>query len=64
MPGQQQFFFLTKKFNRVDAGIDGELLLLMVEDFDEFSALVSDPGDRLRIKKSIKILLETAPPVS
>ena len=36
----------------------------MVEDFAEFSAAVSDPGDRFRIKKTIKILTELAPPVS
>lgn len=36
----------------------------MVEDFAEFSAAVSDPGDRLRIKKMLKVLKETAPTVS
>ena len=37
-----------------EAGIDGELLWLMVEDFNEFSAIVTNPVERLHLKQFVK----------
>ena len=37
-----------------EAGIDGELLWLMVEDFNEFSAVVTNPVERLHLKQFVK----------
>lgn len=39
----------------LEAGIDGELLWLMVEDFNEFSAIVTNPVERLCLKKFVKM---------
>lgn len=38
----------------LDAGIDGGLLWLMVDDFNEFSAVVSNPVERLHLKRYVK----------
>ena len=42
----------------VDAGIDGGLLWLMVDDFNEFSAVVSNPVERLHLKRYVKNYIE------
>ena len=34
--------------------LDGELLWLMVDDFNEFSVVVTNPVERLHIKKFVK----------
>lgn len=38
----------------LDAGIDGGILWLMVDDFNEFSAVVSNPVERLHLKRYVK----------
>lgn len=38
----------------LEAGIDGELLWLMVEDFNEFSVIVTNPLERLSLKRFVK----------
>ena len=40
-------------FYELDAGIDGKLLWLMVEDFNEFSAIVTNPVERLYLKQFV-----------
>ena len=42
----------------LDAGIDGGLLWLMVDDFNEFSAVVSNPVERLHLKRYVKNYVE------
>ena len=37
-----------------EAGIDGKLLWLMVEDFNEFSAIVTNPVERLHLRQFVK----------
>ena len=39
-----------------EAGIDGEALNELVSDFEEFSALVTAPLARIRIKKFVKTM--------
>ena len=38
----------------LESDLDGELLWLMVDDFNEFSAMVTNPVDRLHLKKFVK----------
>ena len=38
----------------LEADLDGELLYLMVDDFNEFSAIVTNPVDGLHLKKFVK----------
>ena len=38
----------------LDAGIDGGLLWLMVDDFNEFSVIVTNPVERLHLKRYVK----------
>ena len=42
----------------LDAGVDGGLLWLMVDDFNEFSAVVSNPVERLHLKRYVKNYVE------
>lgn len=44
---------------RLDNGIDGEALKELVNDFYEFSSLVTAPLARLKIKKAVKGFLST-----
>ena len=37
-----------------EAGIDGQLLWLMVEDFNEFSAIVTNPVEKLHLRQFVK----------
>lgn len=39
--------------NLLEAGIDGKLLWLMVQDFNEFSAIVTNPVERLHLKQFV-----------
>ena len=38
----------------LEADLDGELLYLMVDDFNDFSAIVTNPVDRRHLKKFVK----------
>jgi 4-hydroxy-L-threonine phosphate dehydrogenase PdxA len=38
----------------LEAGIDGELRWLMVEDFNEFSAIVTNPIERLHLRQFVR----------
>lgn len=39
----------------LEAKIDGKLLWLMVEDFNEFSIIVTNPVERLHLKQFVKV---------
>ena len=41
---------------RTEAEIDGEALNELVDDFEEFSALITAPLARIRIKKFVKTM--------
>ena len=45
----------------LDADIDGQTLVLLVEDYTEFSGLVPKPGLRLKIKKYLQHFTPSVP---
>lgn len=52
--GVQRSDPLDSKLVNLEAGIGGKLLWLMVEDFNEFSAIVTNPVERLHLKQFVK----------
>ena len=45
----------------LENGLDGELLWLMIEDYDELSAFIRDPFERLHLKKLVRKYSSTQP---